>query len=99
MAERIIPALLLFVPAAAIGCWITWAVKRSRINDVAQSWMREARIESTRKRLILAIILTVVSVVLLIIFLPGVIRDSKAAAAAAESAAASIAEATKVAQN
>ena len=97
MLEKIIPGLLFFMPALAIGCWITWAVKRSQINNVPQSWMRQARIDSARRRFIAAIVFTVIAVVVLIVFLPGAIRDSKEAAAAANAAAESMVEASQAA--
>ena len=45
MLRRLMVVAIFFVPIGAVACWVTWFSKRSRINNVAQSWMREKRRE------------------------------------------------------
>ena len=87
MLRRLMVVALFFVPIGAVACWVTWFSKCSRVNDVAQSWMREKRREEVRGRLVWAIILTVATILAWIFLYPSYHEMAMAAQAALETTA------------
>ncbi|MBQ2143691.1 MAG: hypothetical protein II436_01125 [Oscillospiraceae bacterium] len=87
MLRRLMVVAIFFVPIGAVACWVSWFTKRSRVNDVAQSWMREKRREEARGRLVWAITLTVATILAWIFLYPSYHEMAMAAQAAAEATA------------